>query len=404
MNPIHYTETIYHYSEKVEKEKISIKINKNISERNKEFILQFCRDRQIKKGFSSARILKLLNKLKLIAYLFKVDFNKATKEDIDTFLEIITTNQKLSKATKVDYFIILKVFYKWLLGEDKKYPSLVDDIKTTLKKKERLPSEILTEEEVNILINSTINIRDKAVISILSDSGCRVGELISLRLRDIKFNENDNTIRLLIETGKTGGRSLILIPSVPFLSNYINSIPNEIKNNPNNFLFLRMNQNFYFNEQMTYPSVRALLKKTGKRANIQKGVNPHAFRRHSATTSSSFMTDTQLMLRYGWSRRNTVDSYTFMNPTQADQAYMSKYGKQTLESKESKLMPLRCSCGTFNPLDSICVNCGKPNSLKVVIKKDNEEQQALQKLKEAVLILSENINDEARIKLAEILK
>ena len=119
-----------------------------------------------------------------------------------------------------------------ILQEDKKYPSLVDDIKTTLKKKERLPSEILTEEEVNILINSTINIRDKAVISILSDSGCRVGELISLRLRDIKFNENDNTIRLLIETGKTGGRSLILIPSVPFLSNYINSIPNEIKNNP----------------------------------------------------------------------------------------------------------------------------------------------------------------------------
>ncbi len=402
-----YTESIYHYSDKIAKERLLIQNHKTITNRNKDLILQFCRERQIKKGFSNGRILKLLNKLKLIAVVLNIDFDKAKKEDIDKFLEFVNNKERISKATKVDYLIILKIFYKWLLCSDKKYPEIVEDIKTTIKRKERLPSEILDETDINKMINSANNLRDRAIISLLSDSGARVGELINLRLRNIKFNHQDNTINLLIESGKSGGRRLILIPSVPYISNYINSLPEHIKSDENNFLFVKLNKNEYINEQMTYISMRALLNHTAKRAGVKKSINPHAFRRHSATNSSSFMSDTMLMQRYGWRKRNTVDSYTFMNPTVADEAYMNKYGRKTVEIKESKLIPIKCSCGNFNPLDSMCSNCGKPNSLKVVIQiqeeKEKKDQEALILIKKAIEIIAKNLNDETKEELKKVL-
>ncbi len=167
---IDYNEIVYHYEEKIEKEKQNIlnKVaNKELSKRNADFILEFIRDRKLKKGFSNSRICKLLNKLKLIALVIKKDFDKWDKPEAETFLEYISNRNDIAKATKVDYLIILKIFFKWLKGNDKVVPEFLADIKATQERKRRLPSEILTEEDLLKMINATSHPRNKALISLI---------------------------------------------------------------------------------------------------------------------------------------------------------------------------------------------------------------------------------------------
>ena len=157
-------EGIYHYSRSIENERNFILNSKIISEHNKQLIFEFINSR-IARGFSKARIAKLLNRLKLIALRLNKDFDKTTKNDSNEFA-IHIQNQDLSIFTKNDYKIILRVFYKWLKDNDKVYPNEVEDItiKNTIKR--RASSDILTEEDILKLIETTSMPGNKALITV----------------------------------------------------------------------------------------------------------------------------------------------------------------------------------------------------------------------------------------------
>ena len=48
--------------------------------------------------------------------------------------------------------------------------------------------EVLTNVEVKELLGATNNIRDKFLIQLLYETGLRIGEVLSLRIGDIKFD------------------------------------------------------------------------------------------------------------------------------------------------------------------------------------------------------------------------
>jgi len=92
-----------------------------------------------------------------------------------------------------------KKFYKWNGNEDSvKWINRND--KPNYKKK---PDFIITQGEVDLLISSCDNARDKAIFSLLYDMGVRVGELFSIRIKDVSFD--DYGMRVLV-SGKTGVR------------------------------------------------------------------------------------------------------------------------------------------------------------------------------------------------------
>ncbi len=354
-------ESVYKTISNLEKEKKLLMENKSISERNKEIITNFIQYKKFK-GLSEARLLKYYNRLRQISLKLSRDFDKAGKKDIEG-LVIQINESNLSNGTKADDLGILKVFYKWLLGKDKKYPRLVEDISIKRETKRRAPAEILVEEDILKMIEATSSARDKSMISVLADSGIRVGELVNLKLKNVSYSD-DGLIQLMVETGKTGGRRVLLIPSVPYISNWLNYHPQ--KDSQDAWLFPSLDHKNYLG-QMTHASINVRLHKIAKKCGVSKAVNPHAFRRSSATNSSNFMTDTQLMIRYGWSKRQTVSSYTFLNPKEADDSYRKGYGRKEVEIKESKLQPKICICKTANaPTNDFCSNCGKPPNSKTL--------------------------------------
>ena len=55
-----------------------------------------------------------------------------------------------------------------------------------------LPS--LTSEQVDYLIGSAENVRDKAIISLFADSGIRLNELLNIKERDINLDSMTVTV------------------------------------------------------------------------------------------------------------------------------------------------------------------------------------------------------------------
>jgi len=164
--------------------------NADISEENKQLIFNFKRDLEVQ-DYSKARIYKLLTYLKIIGEHIDYNFENATKGDIKDTIAWVN-KRDLADASKTDYRIILKQFYKWL--NDGEYPDKVEWISTTVKKSNNtLPKDVLTEEDIQKLIKTATNTRDRALISMLWETGARMGELIDLTIGDIE-DQYDNSI------------------------------------------------------------------------------------------------------------------------------------------------------------------------------------------------------------------
>jgi site-specific recombinase XerD len=210
-----------------------------ITERNKELILNFI-DYCFSEGLGKHRILKYITTLKYIAQSFQIGFEEATETDIRRYVSNLERSSQ-SQWTKHDYKVVLKKFYRWL--NDGQEPSIVKWINTSLKdKNQKLPEEMITENEVKLMIDSSENKRDKAIIALLWDIGARISEIGNLRVKDIKFD--DVAISILVN-GKTGPRRVRAVWSIDYLNDWIKVHPGQ--NNPEALygsIFLKRHRNW----------------------------------------------------------------------------------------------------------------------------------------------------------------
>lgn len=80
----------------------------------------------------------------------------------------------------------------------------------------------MTEDEVKRLASVAKTSRNRALVLVLYESGCRIGEVLSLRIRNVEF---DNHGAVLIVTGKTGMRRVRVIMSSPSIADWLNVHP-----------------------------------------------------------------------------------------------------------------------------------------------------------------------------------
>lgn len=61
-------------------------------------------------------------------------------------------------------------------------------IKCNFRDDKKLPEELLTEEDVTKLIEAAQHPRDKALVFLLYESGCRIGELLNVKIKNVLFD------------------------------------------------------------------------------------------------------------------------------------------------------------------------------------------------------------------------
>ncbi len=350
------TYIMYKSQNNYERELIRLK-SSTLPSKTKKQIADFARIR-LAKGSTKLRVVKCMYCIRYIAKWLKKDFSKATKNDLIKLVSEIDS-KNYSEHTKYDFKIVLKMFYKWLKGKDEDFPKEIKWLKPKLKNaKHKLPEELLTIKEVNKLANATTNPRDKALILTLYESGCRIGELLYMKLKNVQF---DNYGAVLLVNGKTGSRRVRIIASVQILSNWLQEHPD--KDNPSAPLWpARLGR--YAPTPISYPSLLSMFERARKQSNIKKRIYPHLFRHSRATALASKLTEAQMKEYFGWTQGSEMAAtYVHLSGRDVDSTLLQMYSlKQKPTEKEPTLdfrVCLRCK-ERNSPTQSFCGRCGNP--------------------------------------------
>jgi len=361
---------IYPYDKRIKRLLVRIK-NSPIDPTTKKSILEFYYD-SLARGLTKARLVKYLYILFRIATLLKKPVAKTTKNEISNFVQKLE-GKKYSEWTKHDYKVILKIFYRWL-RKTEEYPEEVKWIKTNVRNNHLLPDEILTETEIKTMTQCAINLRNKAFILVLYESGCRIGEILTLRIKNVHF---DSYGAVLLVTGKTGDRRVRIIAATPKLSSWIENHPR--KDDPDAPLWVSLSTNNLYGF-FSYPAAKKMLKETAKKAGIKKRIYPHLFRHSRATFLANFLTESQLKQHFGWVQSSGMASvYVHLSGRDVDNALLKLQGiKIDKEKREPVLEIVLCQrCSEKNsPTSKFCMRCGSPLDLKGVFKVDELRTKA----------------------------
>jgi len=360
------------YARNIEKAVTALERNWNICDENKGLISAYVRRLSLN-NYSRSRIYKNLLYLPRMAEQLRVPFPDATREDIED-LVIWINNLKLSDNTKSDYKVILKTFYKWI--GDGEYPKCIKWLKTeTRTNKKVLPEDLLTEEDVKKLIAASTEVRDRALIAMLWETGARIGELIDL---SIKSFEDHKYGKKIVVDGKTGPRRLILISSVPYLQEWL--IVHPRRNERDAPVWVNIG-NVRKGEKMTYAAVNKMLRETAKKAGVDKPVNPHHFRHSRATYMASKFTEYQLCQWFGWVQGSrTPRVYVHLSGKDLDMDYARLYGIEDEEEERiSTMAPKTCPrCGSSVEHDAhFCYKCGMALDMETAMEIEDMEDETV---------------------------
>jgi len=362
-----------------------------IIEQNKMLILKF-KDRVSSLSLSSQRVLFYVTRLIVIARAFPKSFEEATREDIEKIIAEIESGKwnkdGYTAWTKHDYKVTLKKFFQWLRKcewDSREYPAEVKWIRTTLKNnRKKLPEDILTKDEIRSLIQATSNPRDKAFISVLYESGCRIGEIMNIKIKNITFDEYG--AQVLIPEGKTGPRRIRLISSIPHVESWLSYHPH--KKEPESFLWTTYANNNKGNI-ISYQSIRKLLTKTAERAGITKKVNPHNFRHSRATHLASELTSPIQCEMFGWVQGSDAPAtYIHLNGKDLDKALLKINGKLPPEEDNNIKCP-RCN-DVNHEISRFCKNCGLPFEIKDYVNLEDERKKYDDKMSKVMEKLLQN--------------
>jgi len=309
-------------------------------------------------GLGKFRICKYVYLSLRLHGMLKKPLRRATKSDIMRVVEEIERSDH-KPWTKHSYKLVLKKLYKWLdtgkiAGND--YPPLVEWIPLSVRNNShRLPEEILTQEEIKRLVESAGNLRDKAFIAALYESGCRVGEFLGLRNKHIQFDEYG---AVLIVDGKTGMRRVRVVASAPALGLWCDNHPN--KGNPEDALWTNMSTN-HKGKSLDYRGACFMMKRLAIKVGVSKKVNPHSFRHARATHLASSLTEAQMKELFGWVQASKMAAiYVHLSGRDVDHAILELYGIKPPENanRTKELIKTCPRCNERNTWDAkFCKRC-----------------------------------------------
>jgi integrase len=354
-------------------------------------------------------------------------YQDMTKEDILAYLNKLRKPQDQGNGWINSYnnrqMVFLK-FFKWLYNQNEPdltkrvTPPCMLGVKRLTKREKTAykPSDIWDERDVSVFLKYCPNKRDRCYYAMAFDMSARPHEILSLRIKDIKFCVTDNNkqyVEVKIPDGKTGSRVTVLIDSIPYLKEWLLEHPHS--SNPNVYIFIIKNgarltydglasRSKYY-EKNYYPSLlsntssiqveerdKSIIKNL-----VTKPWNLYVWRHSALTKKSQFLTEANLRSHAGWTPSSKMPQVYVHLSGESNNAILEKKGIITKEIKDKE-----------NSLNGVeCPNCNercKPNSKfcgawRMVLTYDsysevrNEDKQKIFKLQNDIESLKVGINN-----------
>lgn len=305
--------------------------------------------------------------LKLLTSISKhsnKNIKKLDKKDITHFFANIRNRnplsknygKELSKETIWTYQTCLIEVYKWLERVD-----LVDFLKSIRVKRARngklKREDILTEEEVKLLVDSARNLRNKTLIFVIYETDCRLSEIANLRIKDVRIEENGIELNIKFSKTEDGKRTAFIIDSAPLLKQYLEQ--HRYKDNPESPLWINVFDQSYrgkkSDEPLSLDGIYRVIKETAQRSGIKKRVFTHLLR-HSRTCHllKSGMPPTLVQKIGGWADLQQLNRYGHLVDEDAKEYLLKQRGLKNGERENKKILDVR-----------VCPRCQERNSINV---------------------------------------
>ncbi len=358
---------IYNMKLRLEEIRRRIFASKKITDHNKELIQKFYVD--LASDLSISRVVFYLNRMWNIArWVGEKKLDELTETDIkELVIEISQMDYKT--RTKLDHNQTIKKFFQILDGDGHR----VRNIRTNLRRNEmEAPGQVLNKDDIKALVKAAMNPRDKALISMIFEGGLRIGEIATLKISHLEF---DNYGAIAHVDGKTGPRPVRLVASVPHLSNWIEHHPDG--DDPEAYLWVGIGTRSK-GCPLSYNSIYMMLRKVAKRAGITKKVNPQHFRRSRSTDLSPDLTASQMENYMGWVRGSRMPPhYIFLSGRDTDPAILKLYGILPKDKQgDNPLKPQTCFfCKHENSSElEHCINCHRPLNMRALLEEQTKEK------------------------------
>lgn len=229
-------------------------------------------------------------------------------EDLRTYLTEYQNKHQSSRVTIDNIRRILSSFFSWLEDEDyiiKSPVRRIHKVKTTKNVK-----DTFSDEDLEKMRDGCDELRDLAMIDLLSSTGMRVGEMVLLNRADINFSERECVV-----LGKGSKERIVYFDAKAklHLQQYLDSRTDD---NPALFVSLRAPY-----ERIKIGGIEHRFREMGKRLNIPK-VHPHKFRRTLATVAiDKGMPIEQLQQLLGHQRIDTTLHYAMVKQSNVKAAH-----------------------------------------------------------------------------------
>lgn len=294
-----------------EGKEILIQKEENTTENN-DILEKFLMSKRIE-GCSEKSLFYYKNTIGAMLLKISKEIKHIETDDLRNYLTNYQIENGTSKVTIDNIRRILSSFFTWLEDEDyiiKSPARRIHKIKSTMCVK-----DTYTDEQLELMRDNCSNIRDLAIIDMLSSTGIRVGELININISDINFIERE-----CIVLGKGGKERTIYFDARTkvHLQLYL-----ESRNDSNEALFVSLKKP---NKRLQIGGVEALIRNLGAKVGIKKA-HPHKFRRTLATDAiDKGMPIEQLQQLLGHRRIDTTLMYAMVKQSNVKMAHRKYIG------------------------------------------------------------------------------
>jgi len=296
----------------------------------------------------------------------KPSFNE---QDILTYLNSPEFNA-LSPSSQNLYKLHLKRFFRWY---GIKNIFLENNIKKRREKQKQIRKEdLISLREVRKMLKNTNDTQSKCLIILMYETAGRIDEIRNVRIRDIAHYESYASI--FFRVSKTIARSIPIIYSIPFLSQWLNNHP--YRDNKDAYLFVRLYRGKFSKYSTT--GLYVIIKSISKFLN--KNAYPHLFRHSRLTELAKYLTEAELCRFAGWTIGSRQSRrYVHLSQEDVENKILSIHGiKKLKELKTVELIKtIKCSVCTYenSNVDRYCSRCGSVLDIKTVIKHQQEARK-----------------------------
>ncbi len=236
-----------------------------------------------------------------------------TTDDLRAYLTDYQAEKKSSKVTMDNIRRILSSFFSWLEDEDYIIKSPVRRIHKV--KTSKTIKETYTDENLEIMRDNCVELRDLAMIDMLASTGMRVGEMVLLNRDDVDFNERECVV-----LGKGDKERMVYFDARTklHLQSYLAS-----RTDSDSALFVSLRSP---HKRLTIGAIELRLREMGRKLGISK-VHPHKFRRTLATMAiDKGMPIEQLQRLLGHERIDTTLQYAMVKQSNVKLAHRKYIG------------------------------------------------------------------------------